>query len=385
MAKILIIDDETTIIENLTFILELEDHVVLSASSGQEGIAIFDRESDIAVVITDMRMPGMTGMEVLRAIRSCNEDVGIIILTGHGDMDNAVTAMKEGAFDYLNKPVNADKLLITLENAVKRYNLLNENRKLQQDILKKNAYLQGLHDSAQQILMNLVPGDPPPCFPGIKTAAVYKSCDQVGGDMYDIFQWKEHVFFYIFDVTSHGIQAAVITMIIKSYFENMKHLIFYMPDTPDLVDMIDKLNIEMLHNTPSDMYATLAAGYWNKTKQTITYISAGHIDQYLLHEGTLVPLRSTGTMVGLFDFASFETTTYPVTPGDKLLLFTDGLTEVWENGRIVGADHISNLVSHYAQDPIQDLLQHLYHDILNLADGKSLDDDLTAVGLEFLV
>ena len=153
MPKILIIDDERTILDNLTFILELEDYEVITASSGSEGIDRFKVTSGIDVVVTDMRMPGMTGMDVVRAIRDLNQDMGVVILTGHGDMDNAVTAMKEGAFDYLNKPVNADKLLITLENAIRRHSLLDENRRLQQDILKKNIYLQGLHDSAQQILM----------------------------------------------------------------------------------------------------------------------------------------------------------------------------------------------------------------------------------------
>ncbi len=384
MPKILIIDDERTILDNLTFILELEDYEVVTASSGGEGIERFKVTSGIDVVVTDMRMPGMTGMDVVRAIRDLNQDMGVVILTGHGDMDNAVTAMKEGAFDYLNKPVNADKLLITLENAIRRHSLLDENRRLQQDILKKNIYLQGLHDSAQQILMNLIPASPPPQFSGVRTAAVYKSCDEVGGDMYDTFELGNKLFFYIFDVCSHGILAAVITMIIKSFFDNLKRLQAYVDVVPNLPDLLKSLNLEMIQNTPSNMYATLFCGYYNREAQTITYLSGGHIDQYLLHDGQIIPLPSTGTMVGLFDFAEYETCTLEVSPGDKLLLFTDGLTEVWEGDQIVGSDQIVNSIEQYAPEPIGDLLGNLYEDILDLSGGKPLDDDLTIIGFEFL-
>ena len=245
MTKILILDDEKTILDNLTFILELEDYDVLSASSGAEGLELFKKNPEIEAVVTDMRMPGMTGMDVLKAVREVNSEMGVIILTGHGDMDNAVSAMKEGAYDYLNKPVNADKLLINLENAIKRYRLQSENRKLQADILKKNIYLQGLHDSAQQILIKLVPPNPMPKVQGVKTSAIYKSCDEVGGDMYDVFEMGDETLFYIFDVCSHGILAAVITMILKSYFDNLKHVSDYSQFKPDLSLILKRLNDDM--------------------------------------------------------------------------------------------------------------------------------------------
>ena len=382
MPKILIIDDERTILDNLTFILELEDYEVVTASSGTEGVNRFRGMSDIDAVISDMRMPGMTGMEVVRAIRAINQDMGVIILTGHGDMDNAVMSMKEGAFDYLNKPVNADKLLITLENAIRRRNLMNENRRLQEDIMKKNIYLQGLHDSAQQILMNLIPDSPPPQFQGVRTASVYKSCDSVGGDMYDCFELGDKVFFYIFDVCSHGILAAVITMILKSFFDNLKRLNQYVDVALNLPDLMAGLNREMVQNTPSNMYATLFCGYIDRTEHTLTWLSGGHIDQYLQHNGQLMPLASTGTMVGLFDFAEFETASLPIESGDKLFLFTDGLTEVWEGDKIVGSDHVTELISQYETLDITETLNELYNDILDLAGGKPLDDDLTIVGFQ---
>ena len=382
MEKVLIIEDVHTILDNLSFILELEDYEVLAAASGTEGVALFEKTPDIMAVISDMRMPGMSGMDVVQAIRARNPDIGVIILTGHGDMDNAVATMKAGAFDYLNKPVNADKLLITLENAIRRYSLQYENKRLQADILKKNEYLQGLHDSAQQILLKLIP-EKPPQFPDVRTASVYKSCDDVGGDMYDVFELGDKVFFYIFDVCSHGILAAVITMIIKSFFDSLRRMQRFMDVAVNLPDLLQNLNREMERNTPANMYATLFCGYYDRSGKTITWLSAGHIDQMLLHEGKWVPLSSTGTMVGLFDFAEFETGTVPVSSGDRLYLFTDGLTEVWQEDEIIGQDQALELLSRYADLDIDDNLNEIYEEILDLAGGKPLEDDLTILGLSF--
>ena len=114
-----------------------------------------------------MKMPKLSGIDVLKYVKEIKNETGVIILTGHGDIDNAIDAMKDGAFDYLNKPVNADKLVISIQNAIAKKKLTEENQKLTQDLITKNEYLQGLHDSAQKILLNLVPKNIP-TFENIK-------------------------------------------------------------------------------------------------------------------------------------------------------------------------------------------------------------------------
>ncbi len=268
-------------------------------------------------------------------------------------------------------------------NAIRRHSLKEENRRLQEEIFKKNTYLQGLHDSAQQILLNLIPSDPPPRFKEVETAAVYRSCDHVGGDMYDLFELGNRVFFYLFDVSSHGILAAVITMIIKSFFDNLKRLQDYVNVTPDLGQLVRSLNIEMMQNTPGNMYATLFAGYYDRGAGTITYLSSGHIDQYLLQAGHVVTLSSTATVVGLFDDDEMEICTLPVVQGDKLLLFTDGLTEVWQGEQIIGSNRIISVFEEYGKAPIDVILSEIYAAIMEKAAETPLEDDLTIVGLSF--
>ncbi len=121
MAKILVIDDETTILQNIKFLLEIDGNEVITASSSKEGLSFFmDNFNSIDVVITDMKMPKLSGMEILREIKRIMPQMAVIILTGHGDLDNAILAMKEGAFEYLRKPVTAQDLSIAISNAINR-------------------------------------------------------------------------------------------------------------------------------------------------------------------------------------------------------------------------------------------------------------------------
>lgn len=383
MPKVLIIDDVQNDLDNLTFILELEDYLVTPALGGSQGVKIFAQLSGIDVVITSMRMPDMTGIDVIIALKKLNPDIAVIILTDHGDMENAVSAMKEGAFDYLNKPIKADKLLISLENAFRHNRLLSENRRLQEEIFNKNVYLQGLHDSAQQILLSLMPAYAPLDCHGAELACISKSCDAVGGDLYDVFTLKAKVFFYIADVCSHGILAAVISMIIKTYFDDLKRTKADSVSEINLSRLVCDLNNEMVQKTPSSMFATLFCGYYDLADSTLNWVSAGHIDQCLLRSGTNTVLASTGTMVGLFKDADFEVAKIKVEQGDRLFLFSDGLIEIWDENQIIDPGFVTNLFNLYADLEIKEAINEVYEDVLDYSGKNKLDDDLTLIGLEF--
>ncbi|MCX7772024.1 MAG: SpoIIE family protein phosphatase [Clostridia bacterium] len=382
MHKILIIDDEKTILDNLKFILELENFKVTAASSGKEGIELFRSEGDFDCVVSDMRMPGMTGIDVTRAIKEIDPDMGVIILTGHGDMDNAVFAMKQGAFDYLNKPVYSDKLLVSIENAIKELHLIRENRKLNEDLIRKNLYFQHINDSAQQILLHMAPKDSPQ-FEKLSTSAIYRSCDNVGGDMYDIFQLGNKIIFYIFDVCGHGILSAVMTMILKTSFQNTKLLYEHAGILPDIDKVFKSINLELIMNTSSNIYVTIFAGIIDLHTNEITYISAGHIDQYLQTPEGIVPLSSTSTVLGVFEEATFEPQRVSYRAGDRLFLFTDGLTEIWKKEVIVANEHMQSLIVENGHQSIESAVHAIYDEMISLYGEDSPDDDITIVGMEF--
>ena len=119
MSKVLIIDDEEGIRKVLTISLASDGYDVLAAAGGEEGIEIFKKESP-SIILTDIKMPGIDGIEVLKQIKELNPDAEVVMITGHGDMDSAIESLKLDASDFLNKPIRDEALSVALRRAEQR-------------------------------------------------------------------------------------------------------------------------------------------------------------------------------------------------------------------------------------------------------------------------
>lgn len=135
MANILLVDDEKSIRKTLKEILEYEGYTVDEAQDGAEGYRMI-QDGDYDVVLMDIKMPKMDGMEVLEKMQSTNADVPVIMISGHGTLETAVDAVKKGAFDYVAKPPDLNRLLITIRNALDKSNLLTETKVLKRKVSK---------------------------------------------------------------------------------------------------------------------------------------------------------------------------------------------------------------------------------------------------------
>ena len=149
MATILLIDDEASIRRTLKEILEFEKYQVLEAPDGFSAIDIFNK-SAIDIVLLDIKMPKMDGLEVLDFLQEINPEVPVIMISGHGNIDTAVEAVKKGAFDYISKPPDLNRLLITLRNAQERHSLVVETKSLRRKISR--AGLQDIIGDCPQII-----------------------------------------------------------------------------------------------------------------------------------------------------------------------------------------------------------------------------------------
>ena len=141
MARILLIDDDNSLREVVQFILDDAGHQVLSAADGEAGLELLSREPDL--VITDIRMPGMDGMEVLRRVRDTPAPPPVIMLTAHGTVEQAVAAMQLGAFTYLLKPFAREELKLTVDKALHTRSLEVDNVRLRR-LLKQRAPESGM-------------------------------------------------------------------------------------------------------------------------------------------------------------------------------------------------------------------------------------------------
>ncbi len=135
MAKILIIDDEKSIRSTLREILEYEKYEVDEAVDGQDGISKLEQKK-YDVALCDIKMPKMDGIEVLEKAQTINPDVQFIMISAHGSIETAVEAVKKGAYDFIQKPPDLNRLLITLRNALDKSSLVTETKVLKKKISK---------------------------------------------------------------------------------------------------------------------------------------------------------------------------------------------------------------------------------------------------------
>lgn len=150
MAKILVIDDEKSIRYTLREILEYEKYIVEEAKDGEEGLEMITN-NHYDVVLCDIKMPKMDGIELLDKVSELEKEVQIIMISAHGNIETAVEATKKGAFDFIQKPIDLNRLLITLKNALEKSSLVVETKVLKQKIGNKSEIV-GNTEVIQRVL-----------------------------------------------------------------------------------------------------------------------------------------------------------------------------------------------------------------------------------------
>lgn len=136
MAKILVIDDERSIRNSMKEILGFEGHDVALAENGQEGLVAVKTEKP-EVVFCDIKMPKMEGIEVLERIKDIHPEIPVIMISGHGTIDTAIEAIKKGAYDFIEKPLDLNRILITIKNATDKSLLIQETKTLKTKVSRK--------------------------------------------------------------------------------------------------------------------------------------------------------------------------------------------------------------------------------------------------------
>jgi signal transduction histidine kinase len=136
MTSLLVIDDERPILEMLEMSLASEGYNVMTAESGKEGLKIFE-EHGPKLVLTDIKMPGMDGIEVLKKIKALDDEAEVIVITGHGDMNSAILALQHGASDFITKPIRDEVLMLSLERAKKKMAMTQQLKEYTENLEQK--------------------------------------------------------------------------------------------------------------------------------------------------------------------------------------------------------------------------------------------------------
>ena len=323
--------------ESLAAYLEDSNFKVLQALNGLQGLQIFESEQP-DLVICDLRMPQIDGLELIRRIRQTASETPIIVLSGAGVMSDAVEALRLGAADYLIKPLEdlavlehsvrraLDRAYLRVENQRYRDKLEAANRELQASL----NLLQEDQNAGRQVQMNMLPVTPW-SIEGLEFSHRIIPSLYLSGDFVDYFRVDERrVAFYLADVSGHGASSAFVTVLLKFMTTRLLYESRRNGTLPEFKpsEVLAHINRGLI-NTKLGKHVTMLGGVIDLEKNSLPYSIGGHLPLPVLFvEGQASYLEGRGLPVGLFDDATYDDRVMELPPSFSLSLFSDGILDV---------------------------------------------------------
>ena len=374
--RILVVDDDVFVSEMLAVILDSEGYQVETAEHGRAALAKLEEFPDICLVISDMNMPEMNGIELIEAVRNGCSDVPIIILTGNSEISVAISALNKGANDYLMKDENIQEtIVISVEKVLEKQQLKQRNIQLMENLAQKNREMEKEQVLASKVQANILPIKLQ--LSGFQTGIFYRPSNQIGGDFFDALETKKSVHFLIGDISGHSTSSALVMAVCNGMFRSLGQT---MEHPLEIITAANRMLCQMLMD--SGMFLTLAYMTLDREKNLLSVVSAGHNPLYLLNGTDIETIESTGPVLGWDPDDEWETLEFQFHPGSTLFLYTDGLVEAKNNAN---EEFESRLVESLTRNeaPPAELVATLLREVSEFCDNR-FDDDLTMFAIKRL-
>lgn len=317
---ILIVDDEKAIVFALEEALLDDGYTVATAHTAEDGFALF-QQSPASVVLTDMKMPGMSGIELLGKIRNISTDTQVIIITAYGTFDSAVEAVRLGAFDYLQKPFNIQEVknlvrkAIDVGKAKRTFAVPMDDEEISEETKTVVSIKDAILPDGEKMLGRLC----------VDVKSVPK--ETVGADFYDYFDIADgKVVLTIGDVSEKGVDGSLFMIMVKSLIRSEAS------HSTDPIQILTRVNTLLRQQGVTIAITVFLAVLDLKTGHCV-YVNAGHERPlYISSDGAVrcTELAGSDTFIGVFDNVSFQVHTCTCAQHDLLLLYTDGLIRMIE-------------------------------------------------------
>ena len=378
---ILIVEDARDQRLILTVVLKKQGHRVYEAADGHEALQVLDNNPHIRIVISDWMMPGMDGITLCETIRQ--SDMGhyvyFIILTGKSDREAMVEGINRGADDFINKPVDFDELGARL-NAGIRIIELKTALEHKINIIEKDL------TSAAETQASLLAE--PATIQQVEFNWYFKPSRYLGGDMFGYHPLDDNTLcFYQLDVAGHGIPSALLSFSLNNILGDQgtssvlkeRHRI----RKPDAV--LRSLNERFQATAEAMHYFTIAYGIIDHTGQ-VTLSLAGHPPPLWLQRNgrQTTKVSSVGVPIGMMPNMSYENVTLQLQPGDRLFLYSDGVTESESAFKEqFGEQRLTALLKDCFACSLESTLHRVEQQIINWTGKNVFEDDVTYLLMEW--
>lgn len=382
--KILVINDSESLSEVLQFYLEMENYEVVVALNGGEGLEKATQTLP-DLILLDVLMPDMNGFDVCLKLKSHPKtaDIPVLFLSSLTATEDKVQGLASGGVDFINNMADQPEVLARIATHLKMRELTQKLQISNQELLlKQQRVTEDLH-AAANIQRSLLPAKELRLPPSIETSWSCQPSQWVGGDICNIIAIPKapYLIVYMLDVSGHGVPSAMATVSITQYLHQV-HLTRSFLLSPK--EILESLNQEY----PFEKYQMFFSFCYllvNTENGELIYGNAGHPPAiYSKKEHALAWLESTGPLIGLQERASFEERTLSLTPGDRLILYTDGVTE-YRNalGELFGEKRLASLIEQYQGCSLQELLDNTLIFLKEFGRGLPPVDDVSLLMMQY--
>lgn len=380
ILQLVIIDDEPRVTKALEREIRIKHpEIEFSIKAYQNPVSaleyIKENQEKIFMVISDLRMPGMNGAELLENIRSFDKDIQTTLLTAYSDMDDIRRAISANIRSLLPKPWDQDRLFSEVESALAEFKLRKENARLRFEIEKQLATA----STFQKAMLSL--HDTAPAYPFITVEYHPQKTIGCGGDYYDAFTLHDgRVVILMGDVSGHGIKPALVTVMLKTLIQSQRLLGDFCFTSPG--DLLAKLNNEMLLllTASPDTIIAFSALFIDPATKQIQLSNAGLPPVLVSYStGAFEYFLQDGPALGFSPDASYIEHQLAMQPGDSIAIMTDGVSE-YKNVASINNESLGELAKIITTGTqAQTLMEYLQ----SKQEDKHFKDDATLMLLHF--
>lgn len=363
--RFLVVDDDDLMLDTLKTCLSLEGFNVETASSGPMAVELA-KTQEFDVIISDVMMPGMSGIETIRAVKALNPAILSIVITGYASAETPVKAIKVGVDDYIYKPFDLDEFIHTIKRNI-------QSRRMKRHL--EFAAREKVAASAVQTL--LLPKVLPHGLP-LSAAACYAYSHGLGGDYYDLMDLGGGRWAVLMgDVSGHDIASALVMVMVRT----LAHQLLQEPLRPSQV--LERLTAQLHHDISQALYVTLFLGVLDLDRNELVWANSGLPPAFIVNRlGLPQKLYHPSVPLGIFETGQYVDQTTPFLTGDTLWLYTDGVVDtVNPAGEDFSEDRLKAFFHDHRGEPVAVAAQKLHQTLENFRNKCDLLDDYTYLGV----
>ena len=389
--KILVVDDEPDleqlVLQRMRREIRRGRYAFVFARNGVEALDRLNEDGSIDMVLTDINMPEMDGLTLLKQIPSVDPNVRSVVVSAYGDMKNIRTAMNRGAFDFVTKPIDFEDLRITIERTLEHLIMLREALEARDKLVALRSDL----DLASRMQQSILP-DKFPESPDYEIFAGMEPARDVGGDFFDMIELAEgRVGITVADVSGKGVAAALFMMSGRTLLNSVAVARANPGDVLGEVnrllrpgDVLSEVNRLLQENNDAAMFVTVFFAIYDSTTGELVYSNGGHNPPVILHaDGSSSLLaQDPGVALGVAPEFTYDMYNATLAPGEALVLYTDGVTEA-ENEKTeqFGLDRLRGILGGAPPASAKDINTKVFEAVKEFAGKAPQFDDITCLTL----